>query len=254
MPPRNRIPARAARRAALVLIAAVPVPIAGCGPSTTGSFDRGQQIFAAKCATCHALRAAGSTANVGPNLDAAFAQARASGMDPDTFAGVVRAQVENPRPGSQTAGSSNPSITMPPDLVSGQALDDVSNYVATVAGNPAYKGPQLPNDPGAPVFAQNQCSSCHTLKAAGAMGTVGPDLDKVIPRMTPQQIKKQIVDPNSQITPGFPPNVMPDNFEQVISAPDLTKLVQFLIKYAGKSSSGKSSSGKASSGKSSSGK
>ena len=246
MAPRNRIASRAARRAAVVALGFIALAIAGCGTSETGSFDRGQQLFAAKCATCHALRAAGSTATVGPDLDAAFAQARASGMDPDTFAGVIRAQVEYPRPGN-ASGRSNPSVTMPADLVTGQELDDVAHYVATVAGNPAFKGPQLPNDPGAPVFAQNQCSSCHTLAAAGAMGTVGPDLDKVIPRLSPSEVKKQIVDPNSQITPGFPPNVMPDNFEQVISAPDLTKLVQFLIKYAGQPSGGQSSSGKSTS-------
>jgi mono/diheme cytochrome c family protein len=251
VPPRNRIASRAARRAAVVALSLVALAIGGCGTSETGSFDRGQQLFAAKCATCHALRAAGSTAQIGPDLDAAFAQARASGMDPDTFAGVIRAQVEYPRPGN-ASGRSNPSVTMPADLVTGQELDDVAHYVATVAGNPAFKGPQLPNDPGAPVFAQNQCSSCHTLEAAGAMGTVGPDLDKVIPRLSPSEVKKQIVDPNSKITPGFPPNVMPDNFDQLISPPDLNKLVQFLIKYSGNPSGKSTSGGSTSSGSSSS--
>jgi mono/diheme cytochrome c family protein len=31
--------------------------------------------------------------------------------------------------------------------------------------------------PGQKVFAQASCGSCHTLKAAGTNGTVGPDLD-----------------------------------------------------------------------------
>jgi len=190
--------------------------------------DRGQQLFAAKCASCHALKDAGSTAAVGPDLDAAFAQARASGMDPDTIAGVVKAQVENPRP-----TTSNPNVSMPADLVTGEDLDDVAAYVASVAGKPGIKGPQLPNDPGAQVFADNQCSGCHTLKAAGASGTTGPDLDDVIPGMTAAEVKQSIVDPNAKIAPGYSPNVMPDTFGQSISNKGLKDLVGFLLKYAG---------------------
>ena len=34
---------------------------------------------------------------------------------------------------------------------------------------------------GSAVFTSAGCSSCHTLKAAGATGTIGPDLDQVRP-------------------------------------------------------------------------
>jgi mono/diheme cytochrome c family protein len=34
---------------------------------------------------------------------------------------------------------------------------------------------------GSAVFASAGCSSCHTLKAAGATGTIGPDLDQQRP-------------------------------------------------------------------------
>jgi mono/diheme cytochrome c family protein len=34
---------------------------------------------------------------------------------------------------------------------------------------------------GSAVFASAGCSSCHTLKAAGATGTIGPDLDQLRP-------------------------------------------------------------------------
>ena len=65
-------------------------------------------------------------------------------MDSDTIAGVVKAQVENPRP-----STNNPSVSMPADLVTGEDLEDVASYVASVAGAPGIKGPQLPDDPGA---------------------------------------------------------------------------------------------------------
>ena len=35
--------------------------------------------------------------------------------------------------------------------------------------------------PGAQVFASAGCGSCHTLKAAGASGSIGPNLDEVRP-------------------------------------------------------------------------
>ena len=136
----------------------------------------------------------------GPDLDAAFAEARASGMDSDTIAGVVKAQVENPRPSTD-----NPSVSMPANLVTGEDLDDVASYVASVAGAPGIEGPQLPDDPGAPVFANNQCSGCHTLGAADASGTTGPDLDEVIPG--PERGPGQEVDrrPQRRAHPGLLP-------------------------------------------------
>jgi mono/diheme cytochrome c family protein len=44
---------------------------------------------------------------------------------------------------------------------------------------------------GAAVFAQN-CSSCHTLAAAGAHGTVGPDLDQLKPPTA--VVQRQVTD------------------------------------------------------------
>src|SRR5262245_60832206 len=220
------MPRRAARRVTLALIGiAALLTTTGCGVAESGDTDRGQVLFTSKCASCHALKDAGSTGALqGPDLDAAFAQARASGMDSDTVAGVVKAQVENPRP-----STNNPSVSMPANLVTGADLEDVASYVASVAGVPGIKGPQLPNDPGATVFANNQCSGCHTLKAAGASGTTGPDLDKVIPGMSAAEVKQSIVDPSAKIASGYA-DVMPKNFGQLISPQDLTDLVNFLLK------------------------
>ena len=218
---------RAARPAAVALFGLALLAASGCGVAQSGDLDRGQQLFTSKCASCHSLKDAGSTTQVGPDLDAAFAQARASGMDADTVAGVVKAQVEDPRPSNSDA-----SVSMPADLVTGDDLEDVASYVASVAGAPGIKGPQLPNDPGAQVFANNGCSGCHTLKAAGASGTTGPDLDAELPGQNAAQVRESIVDPSAEIVRGFP-NVMPKNYEQVLSSQDLDALVKFLLKYAG---------------------
>src|SRR2546423_226305 len=72
---------------------------------------------------------------------------------------------------------------MPADLVTGQDAVDVAAYVASVAstGGPGAS-PTSVGTNGAAIFKTN-CASCHTLAAAGATGTVGPDLDQLKPAM-----------------------------------------------------------------------
>jgi mono/diheme cytochrome c family protein len=220
------MPRGAARRTALALSGIALLTASGCGVAQTGDTDRGRQLFVLKCGSCHTLTEAATRGAQGPDLDAAFAQARAEGMDPDTIAGVVKAQVDNPRP-----STSNPSTSMPAHLVSGDDLEDVAAYVASVAGVPGIKAPPL----GSPetMFANN-CASCHTLKAAGSAGTTGPDLDKVLPGMSASEIKQSIVDPNAKITSGYPSGVMPDTFGQVFPPAKLQALIKYLMQNAGK--------------------
>jgi hypothetical protein len=54
-------------------------------------------------------------------------------------------------------------------------------------------------------------------------------------------IDKSIVDPNAEIAKGYPPNVMPANFEQTLTPKELEDLVQYLLQST--QSGGKSKSG-----------
>jgi len=223
---RTRMRLRIAPAAALALAAALAT--AGCSKDA-GDVNRGKQLFLARCGSCHALADANTSGSQGPNLDDAFHAARLAGMDSDTVAGIVKAQVDNPRPPTQ-----DPSASMPAHLASGQALDDIAAYVGAVAGT-GIKPPKVPGGIGGQTFLNNQCSGCHTLKAAHAGGTTGPDLDTVLPGMSAAQIKQSIVNPNAKITSGYPAGVMPSNFGQTIPPDQLSALIKFLMKYAGKS-------------------
>jgi cytochrome c oxidase subunit II len=95
----------------------------------------------------------------------------------------------------------------------------------------ALSGP--PGEAGKSVFAANGCASCHTLKAAGATGKVGPDLDK-LPAYAKQAgkpledfVRESIVDPNAYVQPGFPKGVMPPF--ATLPKDQLDALVSFLI-------------------------
>jgi mono/diheme cytochrome c family protein len=80
----------------------------------------------------------------------------------------------------------------------------------------------------AKLFDSQGCSSCHTLKAAGATGTVGPDLDTALKGKSTSFIETSIVDPNAEIEKGYPADTMPQNFGQVLSQNEINALVQYL--------------------------
>lgn len=216
---------------ALVALAAVMVVASGCG-TTDADPERGRTLFIQKCGTCHAMAQAGTTAQTGPNLDHAFASARAVGNDSDTIEGVVKAQVEYPRP-----SNGNPAVSMPAEIVTGQDLDDVAAYVGEWAGVPGAAPPKVAGGPGAQVFANNGCGGCHTFAAAESGGVTGPDLDEVLPGETEAHVKEMIVDPNAEIAKGYPPNVMPQNYEQILSPQEVEDLVEYLLENAGGGSS-----------------
>lgn len=208
---------------ALAALAAIAVAASGCGTSTA-DVERGRVLFIQKCGVCHTMAQAGTTAQIGPNLDDAFAAARAAGEGGETFEGIVEAQVELPRPSTD-----NPANSMPADIVTGQDLEDVAAYVGRYAGVPGAAPPTVAGGPGAQVFANNGCGGCHTLAAAESGGTTGPDLDEALPGQTAKMVEESIADPNAEIVKGYPANVMPSNFEQTLSAKELEDLVQYLL-------------------------
>ncbi|MBS1676517.1 MAG: cytochrome c [Actinobacteria bacterium] len=219
--------------APLVALLAAAAAISGCG-TTNPDVARGRVLFEQKCGTCHVMAQAGTSGTTGPNLDEAFAAAReAGGFDAATIEGVVKAQVDNPRP-----GNGNPMATMPAHIVEGTDLDDVAAYVGKYAGVPGAAPPEVEGGPGAQVFANNGCGSCHTLAAAKSGGTTGPDLDEVLPGQSDAEIEESIVNPNAKIAKGYPANVMPETFKETIAPEEIKQLVEYLSESTSKKSGG----------------
>ena len=185
MPPRRQLTG-----VVLVVVAALLAAGCGTGGKASGHADQqnGEKLFKQQCGGCHTLAAAGTNGTVGPNLDDAFAADRAQGFKEDTFQNVVLDQIREP------------SAPMPKNLVTGQDAQDVAAYVAAVAGTgQAAKPPsQLGND-GKTIF-QSECASCHTLAAANATGTVGPNLDQLKPS---EAIVKHQVEVGGGVMPAF---------------------------------------------------
>jgi mono/diheme cytochrome c family protein len=206
----------------LTLALAGALALGGCSLHSNADKEKGKALFAQKCGSCHMLKEAATKGTVGPDLDAAFGQARADGMDFDTVEGVVNRQIRFPDQGGE----------MPANLVKGQAVKDVAAYVASVAGvrgikaNPVVAG----GGPGAQLFSSQGCSSCHTLKAAGSSATIGPNLDRVLKGKDAAFIMKSITDPNAEIATGFGKGIMPEDYDKKLKPNELKQLVQFLLK------------------------
>ena len=229
---RRRGPAQVAAFVALAVAAALL--LAACGDTvgytkeSSGDRIRGKELFKQGCGSCHTLADAGTTGTIGPNLDYAFVQSRIDGLGDDTIVQVVRDQMAYAvtKPSTGAPG-------MPRDIFTGQDADDVATYVATVAGldasgqpiNPA--NPPKPTGPGGAtdgktVFATAGCTGCHTLKAAGSTGTVGPNLDQAKPS------KELVIDRVTNGQGGMP------SFKGQLSEAQIEAVADYVSSNAGK--------------------
>jgi cytochrome c oxidase subunit 2 len=155
---------------------------------------------------------------------------------------------------SQPANTSPPIGTIPPNA--GEAGEPGAAPSAPAGGSAEGSG-AANNGPGATTSTSSSsagggqsasatagkavftgpggCGTCHTLAAAGTTGTVGPNLGTAVvgdakKRGLPlkQFIQESIIKPNAFISPGFPPNTMPQTFSQTLTSAQIQDLVNFI--------------------------
>ncbi len=143
-----------------------------------------------------------------------------------------------------------PPIGVPPPYVSAAGPSYAPSTLGS--GSPSSSGASaasssgssgaLPASTGKSVFSGFAgCSGCHTLAAASATGTVGPNLDvrlrsdcataasKAVRGPTLEDcIRTAITHPYAFIPSGFSAGIMPSNFSQRLSASQIQALVSFL--------------------------
>jgi len=112
----------------------------------------------------------------------------------------------------------------------------VTNQPPTATTTPTgtVTGQQPAGDPaaGKEIFtttAQPSCSTCHTLKEAGATQTIGPNLDEVLKGKDAAFIHESIVDPNAEVATGYQPGIMPEIYGEQLDEKQLADLVAFLV-------------------------
>ena len=107
---------------------------------------------------------------------------------------------------------------MPPDLVTGDDVDSVAAYVASVAGKP---GEAAAAGGGKDIFT-GTCGGCHTLSDAGTSGAVGPNLDDAKPP------KELVIDRVTNGKGGMPP------FKGSLTAKQIQAVADYVSSSAGK--------------------
>ncbi len=179
-------------------LAAAALLAAGCGYGGAANAggarpdtQSGQQLFTQSCGSCHTLSAAGTSGTIGPDLDNAFAADVQEGYPQSVIENVVLDQIRlgsGPGPiatySNGKLGNFKVQTQMPANIVKGQDALDVAAYVASVAGQSGYTtggGFASLGTDGAVIFKGAGCAGCHTLAAAGATGTTGPNLDQLKP-------------------------------------------------------------------------
>jgi mono/diheme cytochrome c family protein len=86
------------------------------------------------------------------------------------------------------------------------------------------------------VYNERGCGGCHTIDGISA-GIVGPNLTEVgtiaatrVPETSAEDyLRQSILEPNTFVVEGFQPNLMPQNFDELISPEQLEDLVAFLL-------------------------
>lgn len=92
--------------------------------------EQGKQLFEVNCGTCHALYAAGTDGNFGPNLDTLL-----SPTGPPTDKATIEATQQRVLNAIEAGvDSETTSGRMPPGIISGEQADDVAEFVAQEAG------------------------------------------------------------------------------------------------------------------------
>ena len=207
----------------------VAIALAACvtGGIATGAADQenGKKLFLGKgqCAGCHTLAAAGSSSTIGPNLDDAFAQARADGYKESAILNIVHDQIRFP--GQYPTAQNNPDFlqaNMPANLVKGKDAEDVAAYVAANAGVQGFAESQVISGTNGKNIFEKKCASCHTLKDAGATGTIGPNLDQLMPSFAIAQ--KQVTN-GGQVMPAF---------KSVLNKAQIDAVAKYVASHAGK--------------------
>ncbi|HZE04021.1 MAG TPA: cytochrome c [Solirubrobacteraceae bacterium] len=175
-------------------------------------------------------------------IDVAEFVAKYSGRKAPTIPGAVKCSQKPigsvsaalaPAPTTTSTTSTGPS--------SGTGTSTSTTSTSTTSTSTTSTSATGSNAAGKAVFTSAGCSSCHTLAAAGASGTIGPNLDT---RLRPdcataaskrirgatlaKCIRTAITNPYAYLPSGYKAGVMPNSFGKTLTPTQLQALVSFL--------------------------
>ncbi|MBX3045943.1 MAG: c-type cytochrome [Anaerolineales bacterium] len=215
----------------------------------------GAAVFQNNCTECHGSQGQGIT-GIAPSLrDEHFFTERldeigwGSTLEDYIVSVVTTGRQVSTRP--QYVGGGTPAMPTWSERFGGPLRDDQIRAVAAFIMNfeqyalgqlptPVPIGPVVdestPEGRGQALFTQAGCVACHTIQGIST-ATVGPALDglanragSIVSGMSAEEyIHESIVDPNAHIVSGYSPDVMPQNFAEILTEDQINDLVAFLM-------------------------
>ena len=232
------------------------------------SIEKGAEIFANNCSSCHGLDGKGGA---GPALHSRYFFSQR--LEDVGFTGSLRDYIEltvaagrPSKPGSQWGVM---MATWGQEYGGPLRADQVANVAAYImnwetsameqtaetdpwipfqdapsrgspydqtgaAAEPA--GPRPPSE----LFASMGCAGCHVLdqpQTDSNRGLVGPNMgnlyenapNRVAGQTAQEYVHNSIIAPNALVSDGYTPNVMPQNFPQLMSEEEINGLVDWLL-------------------------
>jgi cytochrome c oxidase subunit II len=163
-------------------------------------------------------------------------------VSPAAFNAWLSSQKPNGPPpvGTPPPAAAQPGV--PGASSSGSAAGSTSSGGSSSSSSGSGSGSSAAAAAGKALFAgSGGCATCHTLSAAGATGTVGPNLDQRLKsdcstaksmairgKTLSQCIETAITKPYAYLPTGFSAGVMPSNFSKTLSQAQIQSLVTFL--------------------------
>ncbi len=225
----------------------------------------GEELFKGKgtCTLCHNNlgRAPDILAlNMGQTAQARLEDARYEGAATDVESYLRESMIEPSvyvvkgygKKGTNDTESPMPNSAKPPIELTEIQINAVIAYMQAKDGNPVTvplpaETPETPvggpapsaaeAPPAAPVqepeaaLTKHACTACHAVLES--QSPIGPPLTDVGARLTPEEIRQSIVDPNAVIAQGFAPNMMPLDLADRMTARELELIVDFLSRQKG---------------------
>lgn len=219
----------------------------------------GKDLFENKgtCTLCHKPAPLGRAPDIeGADMVAVseerLADGRYQGEAKDAAGYILESMVDPSRyvvatwgkKGTNDAESPMPAVDKPPIQLSTVEIDAVIAYLQAKDGNevtvslpspeaaaetaaaaPAATGAPVPAATADEAMTKYVCTGCHALDSNDAL--VGPGLLSVGARLSTDEIRQSIIDPNAVISEGFPP-AMPADFADKMTVRELEMIVELL--------------------------
>ncbi len=76
------------------------------------------------------------------------------------------------------------------------------------------------------VIEKLDCAACHDLEGSGA--DIGPNLAGIGRRLDRDGLRRAVLDPNAEITQGFEPGIMPQDYREQMRVSELELVIDYL--------------------------